>query len=329
MAVRHADGRPVDVGVAHLTARDPIFRAVVEDRCDRGLARPWTNTFAVYEPQGWSGEDAGPLRYAAKVGLRSLVEDLAAGLDVEQGREVSMVGLGPVVDGERAAAVVLDMPDPQALDLLAETQSEEVEVCAGRHWDPVLTLYAAWSTRCWEDFGGAFINGHAVLAFVADDGARRGDGSPLLVAHSTAQFAAPRLDDPDVALPDLVAAVTDLLQLGREPAWAHVKRLGAVLAEQPCPRGVGQRRLRTERGEGDLLAVAKVLDRRVTADPDAAPAPDEEGKRREVRMHSGRRGFHRANGGQAARQYAPRRDTTAKTVFHRIDRSNAGDQFST
>src|SRR5664280_511410 len=125
--------------------------------------RPWTNTFDVYGPHGWTGVDAGPLRYAAASALRSLVEDLAVGLEVAQGREVLAVGPGPIVDREAADAVVLAMPDPQALDILATTQAAEVDACADREWRPALTLYAAgrvgagrtstapssMATRCW------------------------------------------------------------------------------------------------------------------------------------------------------------------------------------
>jgi renalase len=76
-----------------------------------------------------------------------------------------------------------------------------------------------------------------VLEFVADDGARRGDGAPVLVAHSTGPFAAPRLDDPPAALPDLLAAVVSILQLKREPAWARVTRwsLARPVEARPGP----------------------------------------------------------------------------------------------
>jgi len=111
MASRRIDGRYVDLGASYLTARDPRFAAVVDDWTARGLARAWTDTFTVLP----SGErKSGPLRHGASGGLRSLVQDLAAGLDVRQQTEVTAVGPGPTVDGVRYDAVVLAMPDPQA-----------------------------------------------------------------------------------------------------------------------------------------------------------------------------------------------------------------------
>ena len=68
MASRRIDGRVVDLGASYLTVSDPEFAAVVDDWQQRGLARPWTDTFAVAggEPK------TGPLRWAAPGGLRSL-----------------------------------------------------------------------------------------------------------------------------------------------------------------------------------------------------------------------------------------------------------------
>lgn len=232
MAVRHVEGRPIDVGAAYLTARDPAFQAVVDDWCERGLARPWVNSFDVYDAQGWRGVDAGPVRYAASHGLCSLVEDLSRGLDVRQEHDVSAVGPGPRVDGESADAVVLAMPEPQAMDVLADTATA---VRAGEHrrWQPVLTLYAGWPTSCWDGFDGAFVNDDPVLAFVADDGSRRSDGAPVLVAHSTPEFAAPRLDEPAGARPDMVTALLRLLQFSQHPSWSRIKRWSLARPAEP------------------------------------------------------------------------------------------------
>ena len=101
---------------------------------------------------------------------------------------------------------------------------------AGRAWDPVLVLAARWAERAW-DWDGAFLNGNEVLEWVADDGARRGDGAPVLTAHSTPAFASTRLAVPADAATELVAA---LVRLGLpEPAevlrvqrWTYAKPVG-------------------------------------------------------------------------------------------------------
>src|SRR5690242_5728591 len=119
MASRTFRDRVVDTGASYLTAEPGSpFAAVVEDWVGRGLARPWTDTFAVAGPGGLEGRKPGPLRYAAPAGLRSLVADLAAGLDVTQERTVARVDDGPSVDGEAVPAAVLALPGPQARRLV-------------------------------------------------------------------------------------------------------------------------------------------------------------------------------------------------------------------
>jgi hypothetical protein len=226
MAVRTLHGRPVDVGAAYLTAREPAFRSIVDDWCARGLARPWTDTFHLATPAGIVGTTTGPMRYATPGGLRSLVEDLAGSLDVEHPRDVEVVGPGPTVDGEPAAAVALAMPDPQAADLLADGLAAERLLAAGSAWEPVLTLVAGYRARCWPRVDGVFVNDSPVLEFVADDGARRGDGAPVLVAHADPVLAAGHLDDPAAALPALLAELHAVLGIRDQPDWVDVRRWG-------------------------------------------------------------------------------------------------------
>jgi len=237
MAVRTLDGRPVDVGASFFTARDPRFVAVTEDWVARGLARPWTDTFHLATPEGLQGTTTGHQRYAATSGLRSLVEDLASGLDVEHPYEVEEVAPGPSVDGLPAAAVVLAMPDPQALDLLSDGLVQERAQLEGRSWEPVLAMVARWPERVWTELDGVYVNESPILTFVADDGARRGDGAPVLVAHADPVFSAGHLDDPEAAAPAMLAELVavlglDALDARSQPEWLQVKRWGVARPAQ-------------------------------------------------------------------------------------------------
>ena len=221
------DGRVVDVGAAYLTASEPAFRSVVESWLARGLVREWTDTFHVSSPDGPQGVVTGPMRYAAPSGLRSLVEDLAADLPVlVNPREVENVDRdaeGVLVDGERFDAVVLAMPGPQAVDLLAPDDPAAAALTRQR-WDPVLTLVAAYDERCWHQFDAMFVNDSAVLGFVADDGRRRGDDAPVLVAHSGSVLAAGHLDDPASASGALLEALEHAVGATAKPTWFDVRR---------------------------------------------------------------------------------------------------------
>jgi len=223
MASRRHGQRPVDIGAAYFTARDAQFCALVARWAGRGLVREWTDTLAVRDGDGSWRDAPGPVRWAAPDGLQALVADLADGLDVRCGHLVCEVGPGPHVDGDPARAVVLAMPDPQAARVLDPVLAA-ARVVRDRRWEPVLTLTAAFAQRRWRRLTAAFVNGHPVLALVADDGDRRGDGAPVLVAHSTAAFAAPRLDDRAAAVDPLLAALQEVLGPLGEPEFTHVHR---------------------------------------------------------------------------------------------------------
>lgn len=220
MASRTTDGRVVDTGASYFTVSEPEFEAVVSDWHRRGLARPWTDVF-VAGREGDFSDKPGPMRWAAPGGLRTLVEDLVTGLDVQQ-RVVHTVDPGLVVDGRPAAAVVLAMPDPQARRLLDPAYAVEIEALDDP-FEPVLALTARWSERRWN-FDGAFVADDPIITWIADDGRRRGDDAPVLVAHSTGEFAAQHLDAPDDALPRMTLAVRDAVGLDAEPESARIHR---------------------------------------------------------------------------------------------------------
>lgn len=216
------DGRVVDVGASYLTVDDAGFGRVVGDWIDRGLVRPWTDTFHVAEGTRILGTKTGPIRYAAPLGLRSLVEDLAAQLpsDLVEIRHPVNVGAVDVraedvlIDGQGYRAVALCGPDPQ-MDALVPAGDAPL-------WEPVIALIAVYERRHW-DFDGVFVNDDPVVSFVADDGSRRDDGAPVLVAHSTPILAAGHLTEPVGAAPPMLAVV-DRLAGGATPAWFATKR---------------------------------------------------------------------------------------------------------
>jgi renalase len=221
-------GHPVDIGAPFFTVRDPEFAAVVADWHRNGLVRPWTDTFTVADSAGLSLGDPGPQRWSTTAGMRTLVESLAEGLDLEAAHlvaSVDVVKASLVVDGQPAAAVVLAMPDPQAARLLSADLAEVLNV-RGREWVPAFAVWAAWSARWWPEFDGVFVNDSPVISWVADSGRSHGDGALVLVAHTTAGFAGPRLADPQPGLGPVLAELPRVLGLDSmpEPEWARLHR---------------------------------------------------------------------------------------------------------
>ncbi len=225
MAVKTIDGRAVDIGASYFTVSDPSFQAVVDDWADRGLAHPWTDTFDVFEDGVRTERKQGAQRWGAPGGLRGLVEDLADGLAVERHTvtSVSRGSGGLLVDDRPAQAVVLAMPDPQAKRLLSADLVADVAQLTDS-FEPVLALSAGWASRVWaSDFDGAFVNGDDHLAWIADDGRRRGDDAPVLVAHSTPARAAQHLESPEATQP-MLRRLMSLMQISEEPSWIDLHR---------------------------------------------------------------------------------------------------------
>ncbi|WP_170839582.1 NAD(P)/FAD-dependent oxidoreductase [Micromonospora halophytica] len=223
MASRRFDGRPADTGAAYLTVDDPDFAAVLDRWRAAGLVREWTDTFVAYDRAG-RREVTGPVRWAAPHGLRSLVEELARDLPATVDRLVMTVEPGPAVDGTRCAAVALCMPGPQAALLLDPALAAATRAAGEQRWSPTLAAVLRFPARRWPDFHGAFVNDDPLLALVCDDGDRRGDGAPVLVAHTTAEFAAGHLAQPTAAGPAIEQAVRDLLGLPEPAELVHVHR---------------------------------------------------------------------------------------------------------
>jgi predicted NAD/FAD-dependent oxidoreductase len=175
------------------------------------------------------------MRWAAAGGLRSLVEELATGLEVELEHPVERVGPGPEVDGLPADVVVLAMPDPQARGLVPAGSPAAAEL-VGRAWRPVIAVAAGWARRQWAALPAGFVNDHPVLTLAADDGDRRGDGAPVLVAHTTAAVAARYDADPAGAAGPAVAAVRELLDIPEPPVWTHAHRWRFASPAEPRER---------------------------------------------------------------------------------------------
>jgi hypothetical protein len=206
LASKRIDGRYADLGAAYITADDPGFRGQLDSWRIAGLAHPWTDTLLAFDKGNTPRPTTGPMRWSAPGGLRSLAEDLARELDVTLDAEVTVL---PDAD-----VVVLAMPGPQAARLTT---------VAEQRWSPVLAAVLTYPERVWADFRGAFVNDHPVLGTLFDDGDRRGDRAPVLVAHSTADFARPRLDEPAAAAGELATAVAELMRINEKPA-VHVHR---------------------------------------------------------------------------------------------------------
>lgn len=205
------DGRPVDIGASYFTAREPAFIAQVEEWVAAGVVRPWTDSFHVATPEGISGVRSGPMRYAAPRGLRSVVEAMVD-------PRVEVRSEDDVAELPTDRPVALCMPLPQARRLYSALPESSIT------WEPVIAVTSVFDDRTWLDIDGVFVNDDPVLTWIADDGRRRGDDAPVLVAHVHPVLSAGHLQDPAAVVPQAVAAVRRVLGIADYPTWVDAHR---------------------------------------------------------------------------------------------------------
>jgi len=171
-----------------------------------------------------SGVRSGPVRYAAPGGLRTVVEALAENVaEIETARHVETVEVtssGVVLGDTRANVLGLCMPQPQAERLVPPGTLPDV----GLTWEPVIAVTLVFDRKEWIELDGVFVNDDPVVTWIADDGSRRGDDAPVLVAHVNPVFAAGHLEDPSGVLPQTIAAVRRVLEIEPLPSWTWAHR---------------------------------------------------------------------------------------------------------
>lgn len=123
-----------------------------------------------------------------------------------------------VVDGEETAAVAACLPDPQLQRISTAVPTH------GATWEPVIAVTCVFGERSWIELDGVFVNDDPVLSWIADDGRRRGDGAPVLVAHVTPVLAARHLADPAGVVPAALATLQRVLGLSDFPDWVEAHR---------------------------------------------------------------------------------------------------------
>ena len=218
------DGRVVDYGASYFTVSNPGFRTVVEEMITAGVVRPWTDTFHVHTEGTMVGVKTGPMRYAAPAGLRSVVEHLAQSLSTivteTHIERIDITDAGVRADHFEAQHVALCMPQPQANRLVPDGLLPTV----GITWEPVIAVTLVFDEQQWMDIDGVFVNDDPVITWIADDGKRRGDDAPVLVAHVNPVFAAGHLEDPSGVLPNVIAATRRVLGIEALPSWSWAHR---------------------------------------------------------------------------------------------------------
>jgi predicted NAD/FAD-dependent oxidoreductase len=136
------------------------------------------------------------------------------------------------------------MPGPQAARLLRRTAPGLADE-ADQPYDATIAVVARFAERTWAEFEGALVR-DLPIAWLADDGRSRGDGAPVLVAHTTAELAARSLKDPGAVVASALGAMRQVLGVDLDPVEAFAHRW--TFAQPLAPRD--RRFLLTDTGLG-------------------------------------------------------------------------------
>lgn len=219
MSTRRSDTGHFDHGAQYFTVRHAAFDARVLSWQEAGVIAPWQGRI-VSLPRTLFGRTPTTIdRYVGVPGMSAVLRHMARDLDVRFTQRVTSLSYeqdhwwleteeGPLDD--IFTAVVLAVPAPQAVPLLAsvpEWQAEVQTVEMTPTWAAMVSFEAPLDVA----FDGAFID-HPLLGWAARDNSK--PGRPDIeswVLHGTSDWSAEHLDeDPDGVAAKLLAAFTEV-----------------------------------------------------------------------------------------------------------------------
>ena len=229
MATRRIDGSPLDHGARYVQPQSEPLQALTQHWLDQQLLTPWQpHTYRLDRTGQLQSDNSIHPCYVAPEGMSALGKALATGLTLHRQQRVTTIAPesdttwtitttrtddGAIVT-HQAKALVLAIPAPQIADLLAPLSAiaaiaEMQQAIAAVTYAPCLTVMAQYSsplasksqaplpcppTAAW------MVEGHDETPFfwVGLDSSKRQVPGLNVVLHSSARFAEPWLDEPNL-----------------------------------------------------------------------------------------------------------------------------------
>jgi predicted NAD/FAD-dependent oxidoreductase len=264
VATRRLYDTCVDRGLPYLEIQGEQTQRLIEQLCECNLIQLWTgNVYELYSQNNWQLSEPTN-RYIVPDGINAIAKFLAT--DLEIWREYLVKKIAPSEEGIcliesdsgsnypariTAKAVVMAIPAPQALTLLESSQLRNS--LAPVQYDPCITVTAGYERDCPPGSGRAdrladlqnlqpswqavkLIDNPDLRMAIWDSSKRKRSQQPVLVIHSTAQFAQNYLDVDDLqaageALCDKAARL--LLPWLNTPQWSQVHRWRYAFPRRP------------------------------------------------------------------------------------------------
>jgi renalase len=216
-----------DHGAQFFTARGARFQDMIAAWSELGIVREWTRGFPRLSASGLERRTSFNPRFVCPPGMSALGKTIRDGLgeetplNIELGALVSAVwpsghGWSAVLengDTHHAKALVVNVPAPQALNLLHQNLDPEgVAALEAVRFEPCWAVIAALETRPEPGWLGVEID-HPMLAWAAlDHSKREADAPPVLVLHATPSWSLEHLEQrPEAVLNPLLDAAQEML----------------------------------------------------------------------------------------------------------------------
>lgn len=240
------DGRQtqVDHGAQYFTARSPGFRTALQGWMAAGAAAPWPARLGALAAGHFTPGADGDMRYVGTPRMSALGSHMA-GPAARYGARVAR--LEKVAEGWRlldetgglmveAAQVVLAVPAPQAVELLAPVADPAmVAAVAAVEVAPCWAVMLVHGSALPLPFDGAFVE-QSPLRWLARDGAKPGrPGAPeAWLGHATPEWSTEHLEaDADTVRPLLEAAFSAATGCDTPALHVAVHRWRYALATRP------------------------------------------------------------------------------------------------
>jgi predicted NAD/FAD-dependent oxidoreductase len=235
-----------DHGAQYFTAQSAEFEGAVAAWVEAGLVQRWTAQVIAIDGERTIDQTESAKRFVARDGMQALTRRLGDGVDLRLGAAVASIGRrGNSWEVRDAAGAALSPGGydaaiaavPQAAELL-----REVPALAQRAqrvvWQPCWAALLATESASGFDFGGAFVNDHAVLAWVSRENSKPAAGADgggeRWVLHATARWSALHLNHaPDDVAATLAESFAQRFNFGFHSTFLAGRRWLTALPSNP------------------------------------------------------------------------------------------------
>ena len=202
MSTRRTDHGSYDHGAQYFTARDPLFRAAVDQWLAQGLVAPYAGRIVRLEQGEVIPLSHPEQRYVATPGMTAVCRALSADLEIDF--ECQITAVTPGESGWRLSweeggdsgfdAVVLAIPAAQASPLCVAVPDLAVQLRQGGH-EPCWAAMVRYEAQLPLEFDAAFVESD-VIGWVMRDASRPGRvPGERWVLHANAEWSKAHLEN--------------------------------------------------------------------------------------------------------------------------------------